>query len=249
MNDYTTALESISETHPTLVGYLRAASRRRQETINSLISGARLRGLESLLSYIAVLTETFSQHHLLSQIAFLTERCQESVVLASEAALSGFFSNGIDAMRTVMEIEFLLRDFRYNKGHLEEWLAADYWTQSRRFGANALRQRHANRLGIKVQDLPESADYKMHSRVLHVTTLRNPFGGTPGMGTPSAPFGEDAVFWEIFEHSRRFVLQAHGLKRRRAPRLRLDRPEKDKRLEDFWDAWRRTQEMQLMAWL
>ena len=67
------------------------------------------------------------------------------------------------------------------------------------------------------------------------------------MSTPSAPFGEDAVFWEIFEHSRRFFLQAHGLKRQRAPRLKMDRPEKAEQLQDFWDAWRRTQEMQFIA--
>ena len=230
MIDYPSNLNDMGMKLPMLVKHLQAAQETRRRNFQTLSGGARLRGVDCLLAYLDSIQTLFEGHHRLKRITFLIERAKEANLLAIESALAGYYSAGIDATRTIMEIEFLLRDFRYNKDHLEEWLSADYRTQAGKFGANAMRQRYANQLGISVTDLRDSTDYKMHSRLLHVTTSFNPFGGTPGVKTPKLAFGEDAVYWEIFEHNARLLAQVHGLKRRRAPRLPLPHPSEDKEL-------------------
>jgi hypothetical protein len=161
---------------------------------------------------------------------------------ALEATLSGFHSVAHDAMRDVMETEFLLREFYHEPKHIGEWLHCTPKQRNEGFRPGLLRQRHARRIGKEPQDLGEASDYRAHSTFLHVSPYRNPFGG-PGLADSDVPFAADSCFWEIFEHARRLVFVAHRLRRKVAPHLKSPRgPERG--LKHLRDAWQRTQQMQ-----
>ncbi|KIZ17579.1 hypothetical protein [Streptomyces natalensis] len=58
----------------------------------------------------------------LSKLAFIVERTHADFMTALEATLSGYFSVASDAMRDVLEIQYLLMDFAINPGHADDWL-------------------------------------------------------------------------------------------------------------------------------
>ncbi len=242
---YSTLIRNLKSSHPTLARHLRMADSNRRQRLARYLSGARLEGIEELLGHLELMQQRFSEHHRLRRIAFLLEKSREAFVTATEAALSGYYGVAFDAMRTVMEIEFILRDFRYNTKHLEEWLTCSRKQRNDRFRPAILRARYAKRRNTTVDRLPESTDYKEHSISLHVGPEQNPFGGVPGISEPLMPFGDDAAFWEIFEHGRRLLIQVHGAKGRLAPRLKA--PPGLKALPKFRAGWKQTQEMQFMA--
>lgn len=101
-------------------------------------------------------------------------------------------------MRDVMEIEFLLREFYFEPAHIADWLQCSDKERNDRFRPAVLRQRHAARVGKRLQDMGEGADYRGHSMFLHVSPHANPFGG-PGLVADRSPFSADSCFWELFE--------------------------------------------------
>jgi hypothetical protein len=108
----------------------------------------------------------------------------------------------VELMRDVLEIELLLRDFKHDKVSIEEWIGSDAEKRKRLYSANALRQRHANRLGINPKDLPDAADYRLHSQALHISTIVDapPFR-LRGINQSDDPFAVDLGFREIFYHA------------------------------------------------
>jgi len=78
-----------------------------------------------------------------------------------------------ESMRDVMEIELLIREFQNGPQRIQEWAQSDNATLKKKFAPGVLRQIHANRLGVKPQDLPEHSDYQAHSVGVHVTPWRN----------------------------------------------------------------------------
>lgn len=214
--------------------------------VESLKDGARLRGYEELIQHLIDLEPVFRKNRKLQPTAFLIPRARADFETALEAGLSGYTSVSHDAMRDVMEIEFLFREFYFEPQHIAQWVTCSDKERFSKFRPFALRQRHAKRLGTQPEDLNEASDYKGHSMFLHVNPYRNPFGG-PGMSEASAiPFGHDSYFWEIFEHGRRLLFIAHRLRRKLARHLKSPHgPERG--LKHFRDAWKRTQEMQFMS--
>ena len=191
---YSTLIRNLKSSHPILARHLRMAESNRQQRLARYLSSARLEGIEELLGHLELMQQRFSEHHRLRRIAFLLEKSREAFVTATEAALSGYYSVAFDAMRTVMEIEFILRDFRYNTKHLEEWFVCSGKQRLNKFRPAKLRERYATRRKTRTEHLPESNDYGEHSRALHVGPDQNPFGGVPGISEPVMPFGDDAAF-------------------------------------------------------
>lgn len=235
-------LEQLSARCPTVASGLRTAEDNRTRRLGSYLQGVRIAGLEELLTHLVQVEQAFATRIDLRPIASLAARARADFVTALDALLSGFHSVAVDAMRDVMEVEFLLREFRHAPSKIKIWAQADFKQLNDQFRPAVLRQLHANRVGAKPQDLAEAADYKAHSSFLHVTPYQGPFGG-PGIVADSVPFAADGCFWEIFEHARRLLFEFHALKRVVARRLPM--PAGPRRgLKAVREAWRRTQEMQ-----
>ncbi len=64
-------------------------------------------------------------------------------------------------------------EFQNGPQRIQEWAQSDNATLKKKFAPRVLRQIHANRLGVKPQDLPEHSDYQAHSVGVHVTPWRN----------------------------------------------------------------------------
>lgn len=170
----------------------------------------------------------------------MISRARADFETAVEAGLTGLHGVVADAMRDVMEIEFLLRDFLHEPGHIEEWLNADERTRHNKFRPAILRQRQAQRLQVRPEDMSEATDYRAHSTFLHVNPVRNPLGDK-GFSSDQDPITADSWFQEIFEHARRLVLIIHEL-------LTLsgsgETPDPATELTEFRRAWELTQDMQ-----
>ena len=119
-----------------------------------------------MLGYLNDLRRTYSDDDQLAGIAWLLDRTKADFITALDAALAGLNGVAFDAMRDVMEIEYLLRDFRYDPSAIARWLSDKH---RRDFMPVKLRERHARKLGVAVKDLPDSQDYKIHSEGLHVS--------------------------------------------------------------------------------
>lgn len=130
-------------------------------------------------------------------------RALHDFLLAVDGTLAGEHVTVFESMRDVMEIELLIREFRNQRHRIREWIESDNDALKKKFTPGILRQLHANRVGLKPQDLPEHADYQAHSIGVHVT----PFSGIPPFGSRdmitdcSDPFAVEACFWDIFSHA------------------------------------------------
>ena len=239
---FSTLLRVVSNTHPKMAVHLFRAQANRQKSLSQYVGGARLRGYEELIDHLEKLEAVFQRSHRLNGISQLIRRIRGDFQLALEATLSGFHSVAHDSMRNVMEVQFLLREFFYDPARIEEWLHATHKDLNDKFRPAVLRQRHAKRLGMQPDDVAEATDYRGHSRLLHVSPYPRPFGGS-GFSGPDGPFDSDVCFWEMFEHGRRVLFEAHRLRRKLARHIKS--PWGPRRgLKSFRDAWQRTQEMQ-----
>lgn len=207
---YSEQLRALSETHPRLAASLGRAHENRVERLESYQRGLRFAGLEELLEHFQQLEGVYQKSRKLRRLTFLVRRLQGDFCTAIEAGLSGYLAVAIDAMRDVMEIELLLREFYWEPGSIETWLNADGREQHRNFRPAVLRERHAARVGKSADQLADYIDYKGHSMFLHVTPTPSILGG-PGISSPWLPFGDDACFWEMYEHGRRTMVRSSQL--------------------------------------
>lgn len=239
-NDYRALLHEAAAEKPRVAALLLHAHLQRETKLRQYLDGARLTGFEQLLEHLESVEQVFRSHQRLSKIAFLLERCRGEFAIGLEGSLSGLHTVAHDAMRAVMEIEFLLRDFSLDSSRLEEWLSGDDEVL-KRFRPYPLRQRFANHVGMPVDKMSEATDYKGHSRFLHVGPHQNPFG-VSGSTREEAGFATDSCFWEIFEHARRLLIAIDALAEEVQPSL-LEQHSPEQ-LESLGKAWVRTQEMQ-----
>lgn len=158
-----TLLRELAKTHPKTATHLSRAQSNRQERLFRYLAGARLKGYEELITHLEELEPVFKRNRKLRGISFLISRASGDFHTALEAALSGFHSVAHNAMRDVMEIEFLLREFYYEPQHIEQWVICTRKERNDRFRPAVLRQRHANRMGKQPEDLPEASDYRGHT--------------------------------------------------------------------------------------
>ena len=108
------------------------------------------------------------------------------------------------AMRDVMEMADLLRDFAVNPTLVDEWLGADSRTRYQKFKPVKVRQRLHDAGEHPYVTSYSSPDYKAHSAALHISPhvdLAAPPGCTDGGG-----WNGNVGFAEIFEHARDLLL-------------------------------------------
>ena len=175
-NIFSYLLPGFEISNPSLADVLNRAHNNRCSRLLHYANGATLRGVEELLSYLHEAEKNFSENSHLKLISRLVKRLGGDFETGIEAFLAGFHSVLFDTMRDVMEIEFLLRDFLIWPTHLDEWFNCNDEVRYNRFRPAVLRQRYANFVKERPQDLQEATDYKAHSQFLHVTPYVNPSG-------------------------------------------------------------------------
>jgi len=200
--------------------------------------GATLKGCDELLNHLTAVELTFRADSQLKDIAFLIARARGDFETALETTLAGLHAVVFDSMRDVMEIEFLLRDFVDNPGHMNEWLTVSDRKRREKFDPAMLRKRFAERQGSKPEDMIEAKDYKAHSQYLHVTPYSNPFG-SPGFVDDSHPGILGAYFWELLEHGRRLIFVIFRLQNNIETFQALSE-QNGPNLPLFHDAWERS---------
>lgn len=243
---YAKALDELASSRPRVARALFEAERLRVERLRLYLPGQRLAGLEELFVYLEAVREAYTAEDGLSKLAFLITRAIADFETALEATLSGYQGVAADAMRDVMEIEYLLLDFAAHPEHADEWLTCDRRPRLRKFAPAKIRAR------LSAAGLPpfsdegwEPVDYQAHSESLHVTP-DPPVVGARGIEShPDESFLADAGFMEMFEHAWR-LLQALELLRitRKGEPLSF---EPLTPMDDFFDARARTGEMLLLV--
>jgi len=232
-------VRQLALTHPALGRVLGTAQRHRTRLLRERFGGVRLLGVDELLAYLAELEAYWRADELLSPMSFLIARAEGDYETAIEATLSRNVATAADAMRDVMEIEILLRDFTLDPARACEWLDADDTVRIRRFRPAEVRRRVLGAVAASSPISPEIRDYRGHSIVLHP----NPRGDRliPRGHTRRAQMDQDAPFFEMFIHGERLLdaaIQATRKLRRRRKRLRSPRT-----LRAFRRARRRTIEL------
>ena len=238
---YADLITELAITNPKTALLLRMAQEHREVKLRQYLNGVRFSGFEELLEHLDVVHEKFSNQSELTKVSFLLKRSKGEFIIALEALLSGYHTVAHDAMRAVMEIEFLFRDFSLDTTRIDEWLNADAKTLHEKFSPGILRKRFANHVGKPPRDLGEATDYKGHSMFLHVGPKQNPFG-IADLTKNSNTFTVDSCFWEIFEHARRLLIAFHNLAD--VVDVGILSEYNPKNLERLAKAWVRTQEMQ-----
>lgn len=197
---YGVDLAAIAPKLPRLASVLQKAQLYRAATTAALKDDARFKGANSLLHHLDQIAELFKQEPTLNPLAFLIRRSCADFEAATEATLSGYIAVAFDAMRDVLEIQYLLMDFATTPAHINEWLAADERTLKRKFSPVTVRQRLKTAGVGNLGENGASADYRGHSMALHVRPGSSliPVKGHQNL----QPMHQDIGFWEIFEHSR-----------------------------------------------
>jgi hypothetical protein len=207
-DDYFGALAELRAIAPRAAAGLEQAAQTRLAGVTQLLGGARLAGVNDLLLYLDEMAARYDAHDELRRIAFLVRRFAADFETALEATLSSYVGVAADAMRDVLEVEYLLLDFATDPARLDLWLGG---SEPHSFQPRELRKR-LRQAGVSefTSSVLEGADYAAHSAALHVSP-REPLIGRKGRA--SDPLERDSGFWEMFEHGRRaaFALEACGL--------------------------------------
>ncbi|MGW4880078.1 hypothetical protein ACWEPI_26360 [Streptomyces sp. NPDC004262] len=180
-----------------------------------------LQGVDSFLTWLDDLAEAFGNDVRLAQLAFLVRRITADIETATEVTLAGYTSVALDAMRDVLEIEYLLHDFAINPRQVDKWLTADDTTLRREFAPVKVRER-LKAAGIgNFGDNAESLDYKGHSMALHLRPRE--LEPLPGKGrAPDRALDRYMGFWEICDHSQAVGQSIGALTHALAPNSEAD---------------------------
>lgn len=238
--DYIKLLSAVAGHVPRAVKGLQEAATTRLKTLQAIGNGARLAGVNDLLLYLDETADLYSANAQLAKIAFLPRRLAADFETALEATLSGYTGVAADAMRDVLEVEYLLLAFVDDPADMDVWLEG---TDAARFRPAPLRKRLREAgFGEFTGSVLEGADYAAHSAALHVSP-QEPIIGHKGRA--SDPLERDAGFWEMFQHARRIVLalEACGLA---VTGEEWKASERNVDLARVSDAHSRTQQMQTM---
>ncbi|MFD3377596.1 MULTISPECIES: hypothetical protein [unclassified Streptomyces] len=198
---------------PALV--LATAEARRRRNLKRLAGDIRFAGINELLTRLSEVGRAFAETPELSKITFMIQRAHADFMTALEATLSGYFAVASDAMRDVLEIEYLLMDFAIHPGHAADWLTTDDKGRMKKFAPVHVRKRLQEAGVVNFGDQAVSMDYKGHSMALHVSPVQlvNSANGI----VPEHSWLNEAGFWEIFDHGRALLRALSLLVDRTAP--------------------------------
>ena len=238
---YGAILTLLASKHPRVAVTLQAAEARRVKLASVLLDRALLKGIDELLTRLDDLAQAFAADPALAKLAFLIRRGTADFETALEASMSGYVAVAFDAMRDVLEIENLLRDFANQPANVDAWLTADEKTLLKKFSPVKVRERlHAGQ-DMNLAQAPESVDYRGHSMALHVGPHRTLIPDK-GLG-PEKGWDSDIGFWEMFEHARRLLLAIETLTGALAPNSDADKLAREEPAA-VQEGWRQTQQMQ-----
>lgn len=165
--------------------------------------------IETLLAFWNEIADIYQLHDAVSSLAPLCSRALQDFEAGVFLFDNGLYGAMLDLMRDLMEIGYLFRHFAHEPASIEQWLGGTEETWRNDFSANALRIAEAKRRHLaKPSDLSDAADYKGHSRALHVTPKE---GLVPrGFATTlnETLVAESIALFELLEHGRRTGLQA-----------------------------------------
>ncbi|MFE4998025.1 hypothetical protein ACFRH4_43250 [Streptomyces mirabilis] len=173
------------------------------KNLERLAGDIRFAGINELLARLAVVGKTFADTPELSKLTFIVKRTHADFMTALEATLSGYFSVASDAMRDVLEMQYLLMDFAINPDHADDWLTTDDKDRWKRFAPAPVRKRLQTAGVVHFGDKAESKDYKGHSMGLHVSLV--PLINSADGVVPEHSWLNEAGFWEMFDHDRGLV--------------------------------------------
>jgi len=185
----------------------------RSTRLRRYLNTPMLPGLNRLLERLDLAAEACEKDDRLKPATVLVRRARADFEAAIVCTFSGLSFTCRDQVRDVMEIEYLLRDFRYDLPRLDQWAKASPDEERNRFAPANLRQREAKRRGIGINKLVDSLDYSLHSRALHVTKASHRSvarGVEADRGQPGVFHGDEDL-WEIFIHAGRLLEQVIGL--------------------------------------
>ncbi|MFE1230246.1 hypothetical protein [Streptomyces sp. NPDC058745] len=224
---------------------LGTADARRRQNLERLSGDIRFTGINELLVRLSTVGKAFAEAPELSKLTFIVKRTHADFMRALEATLSGYFSVTSDAMRDVLEIQYLLMDFAINPGHADEWLTADDKDRWKRFAPAPVRKRLQTAGVVRFGDKAESKDYKGHSMGLHLspTPLINSADGI----VPEHSWLNEAGFWEMFDHGRGLLRGLTMLIEKAAPGSRAE-DEIKKDMPSFDEASRQAERLK-QVWL
>lgn len=185
----------------------------RSRTIRRYLKGPYLRGLNRLLEHLDEAAKSYSEIEALEPAVPLLERAKADCEVAIVCVFSGMTAVATDQMRDVMEIEYLLKDFRHDLDRLQAWAKASPNEERKLFRSVQLRAREADRHGIKPHELQDATDYQSHSRELHVSkkSYRSVPRGIDSTFEATADINADKGLWELFWHSRNLLFEITGL--------------------------------------
>jgi hypothetical protein len=185
----------------------------RARSIRRYLNGPYFSGVNRLLEHLDETVKSFAEVDVLRPAVPLIERAKADCEVAIVCIFSGMSAVADDQLRDVMEIEYLLRDFSNDLARLQTWAEAPADEEKRLFSPNALRQREANRRGIDSGMLQDAADYKNHSRELHVTkgSYRSVPRGIDSTFDRTSDLHADMGIWELFWHSRNLFFAINDL--------------------------------------
>lgn len=212
---YDATLYAIASAHPRLHIALQRAHELRTTRAAALVGNDRFSGLDQLLRHLDSVADAFVDDDDLSRLRFLVVRARHDVETAIEATMAGYLAVTSHAMRDVMEIADLLRDFAVQPALIDEWLGADPRTRRTKFAPVAVRRRLHNASEPPYVASDGSADYKAHSAALHISPhvdLAAPPGCTDGGG-----WNGNVGFAEIFEHAHHLLLALRRIVETLAP--------------------------------
>jgi hypothetical protein len=130
-------------------------------------------GLDEFIPLLDRLALIFAvvEHQRYQPISILLLRALEDFQVGIFLTLCQVQGDVVELMRDVLEIELLIREFKHDQASMKTWVNSDPERRKNLYSANALRQRHANRIGVNAKDLPDASDYKLHSQALHISPL------------------------------------------------------------------------------
>ncbi len=193
-----------------------------------------LQGFNEIVNHATELEDHFSTDADLSGLTFLVKRFRSDVEVAVEALLGGRHGVLAAAMRDVMELELLLRDFSFDTANIVKWLTCDEATRVGYFAPGQVRRRLAKVLypGQNV-DLPDAVEYEFHSKGTHATPNSPPdFDNV--LSTEGEPGRLLFYSFEIVEHARRFFAAVYLLMR---ALNQHDSPLLDREMPGALEAW------------
>jgi len=207
-NDYADLLSEFATKRPKIADVLLTGQANRSARLQLETLEIYFDAIEAFLSQIdksRILFTTLKVKDF-SRLYFLLDRARGDLEIALEAVLSGLHTTVADAMRDMMEITYLMRDFFYEPSHIEKWMSSTDKVRRDFFAPVKLREREAKRLNIDVKDLPDSGDYKAHSMDLHVNPFLPLVAVHRGVDRTDDALELRKTLWEILFHTDTFLI-------------------------------------------